>query len=212
LKRLLSYLIPTQGESVEASILPGIEVNINNGKVHIDGKEVNYSFGSLHYVFRKAIRLKSKIISQAKNALILGFGAGSIAKILWNEKNYPIKITGVDFEPMMFALAKKHAGIRDFEQLQLVEADASHYMSNCNETFDVIFIDLFVEDQIPEFCITEHFLKQIKTCLSDKGIVIWNTLTKHPVAEQVQSIAIDAGFISIKIAQVTKDNSVLNLL
>lgn len=198
-----------QGDRVEASNLPGIEININNGKVHIDGKGVNYSFGSLHHVFRKAIRAKSKAISEAKNTLILGFGAGSIAKILWNEKNYPVEITGVDFEPVMFELAEKHAGIRDFEQLNLVESDAQAFMAQCTDSFDVIFIDLFVEHKIPEFCLTNEFIAAIHKSLSSKGMVIWNTLMENDVDQQIKSLARSIGFNSIESKQVTKDNLVL---
>ena len=208
MKKLLSFILPTKAELVTAKKLPGIEVNINNGKVHIDGKNVNYSFGSLHHVFRKAIRFKSKEISKAKTALILGFGAGSIAKILWNEKNFPIQITGVDFEPLMYELAEKYSGIKDFEKLTLIEADAHVFVKECKEQFDVIFIDLFVEDQVPDFCMTLEFMKCIKRLINKDGLVIWDTLVANKLEEQMHLKAKEVGFDVVDSKQVTKDNLV----
>jgi len=205
-KKPLSDPLPSSPNSLLMGVLPVIEVNINNGKVHIDGKNVNYSFGSLHHVFRKAIRYKSKRMADAKNTLILGFGAGSIAKILWDEKAYSTQITGVDFEPMMFELAEQHAGIRDFENLDLIVTDAEKYMKECKDGFDVVFIDLFIEDQIPSFCLTSDFILQVKHCLTPRGLVVWNTLASTEIAKQIQAIAHELSFNTIESQQVTKEN------
>lgn len=211
MKKLFSYLIPTRAETPSATMLPGIEVNFNNGKVHIDGKNVNYSFGSLHQVFRKAIKLKKKEISEANSTLILGFGAGSIAKILWNEKDYKTAITGVDFESIMFDLARKYGEISHFELLNLKVINAKDYIKNCQDHYDVIFIDLFIESEIPAFCLSEKFLSNIKKCLSENGLVVWNTLITNQVTERIAELASASKFSNNETQTVSKDNVVVFL-
>lgn len=209
MKRLLSYLLPTSGEQVKPSILPGIEVNINNGKVHIDGQYVNYSFGSLHHVFRKAIRYKSEAISQANNALILGFGAGSIAKILWNEKGYKTQITGVDYEPLMFELAEKYGNIKQFNQIQCIQSDAAAYLQACKDQFDVVFVDLFVEREVPSSCLNAKFMNHLKACLNQNGLIVWNNLIDNDLKDHITSLANKSELHTTEAKQITRDNLVL---
>lgn len=169
---------------------------------------MNYSFGSLHYVFRKAIGHRKRTISQAKSILILGFGAGSIAKILRNELCLNCEITGVDFEPKMLDIAKKHSGIRDFDTLKLYASDASAFLEQHTFTYDLIFIDLFIEDQMPTFCLEYEFLAQISNALSPNGTVIWNSLNANIMPdEKLHKI-----FTKIEILQVSKDNKIYFLM
>ncbi len=181
MKKIWSYLFPVQLESFKSKHLPSIELNMHNGNLHIDGEHVNYSFGSLHLVFRKAIKDQVVSIKKAKTVLILGFGAGSIAKILNNEYQLNLAITGVEFEPAMLEVAEKYGNINRFEQLNLVCQDAADFMAQNKALYDVIFIDLFIENKIPAFCFEHAFQQQLNKSLNSNGIIIWNTLLKNDV-------------------------------
>jgi hypothetical protein len=80
-----SFLSPVKVEERKGAVAPRLEVYLSNGKYVLDSARVNYSFGGLHAVFRKAFSRfnirKRDIIS----ALILGFGTGSVATILCDE-------------------------------------------------------------------------------------------------------------------------------
>jgi spermidine synthase len=39
----------------------------------------------------------------------------------------------------------------------------------------MIGIDIFIELDVPEFCLSENFLHQCTQCLTENGIVIMNT-------------------------------------
>src|SRR6218665_1023439 len=107
-KRLLSYIYPVTIEKKQGEYLPTIEINLRNGTFLVDGDKVNYSFGSLHHLFRKAFadfKLEDQTIEKV---LILGFGAGSIANILHKELQINCSITGVEIDSVMLDLADKY--------------------------------------------------------------------------------------------------------
>ena len=62
-----------------------LEIVVNHGKVMLDTRWVKYSFRKLHEVMKKLIqRLHSKIYSFDK-VLILGYGGGSVAQIIYEQ-------------------------------------------------------------------------------------------------------------------------------
>lgn len=189
--------------------LPKIEINRNNGKVHIDGANVNYSFGSLHYVFKRIIRLYKNQITKSKEILILGFGAGSIAKILINDHQYSGKIIGVEAEPKMFDLAKEYAGINTWEDIEYEVELAENYLQKSSKQFACIFIDLFVEDEIPKPCLSHEFICNLEHHLKDDGIILWNCLT-HAMDKLVLAKTLnDSGYFHINEVEITKENVLL---
>ena len=176
-KKILSFFWGQTYKNPKTSVLPCIEINLHNGKIHIDGANVNYSFGSLHHVFRKAIKQEIKTLRTAQSILILGFGAGSIAKIIRNEyKLKNIHLVGIEFEPEMIKLAKAQAESEDVETIEIHICDAQTFMQSNKKQFDAILIDLFVEKDIPSFCFEQPFISQVEGALTHKALLIWNTL------------------------------------
>jgi cyclopropane fatty-acyl-phospholipid synthase-like methyltransferase len=101
-----------------------------------------------------------------KNAKILelGCGAGFLLKYLKTEGF--TDFVGVDVSGEQIAIAKR-------EELPAIEADASNFLTNHPNTFDVViaidFIEHFTKDEI--FSI----IGKIKSSLSSNGLVIFQT-------------------------------------
>lgn len=209
LKKILSFIIPSSEGKFKGKFLPQIEVNINNGKVHIDGSDVNYSFGSLHYVFRKAIKKFKKKILFSPEVLVLGFGAGSIAQILLKELNYSGHIIGVDAEPMMFQLAKKYGGIDSWSQINIVIDKAENYIFNNEKRHECILIDVFIEDRIPEALLTSSFVDQLKCRVQKLNIVLWNCLQKTEDYSTLSDLLRNHEHLEFQELKVSKNNVVM---
>ena len=86
-KKIISYVYPIVFEHEKGEIVPCVEVRANMGKLTLDGNHVNYSFGSLYTVFDKTFEYFNLREKKINSALILGFGAGSVAKILSDKYN-----------------------------------------------------------------------------------------------------------------------------
>ena len=56
IKRLLSYLIPIKVFETPSDISSNLEITWNNGKLVLDSKNTNYSYGSLEKVLRKGMQ------------------------------------------------------------------------------------------------------------------------------------------------------------
>ena len=74
-----SFLSPVKVEERKGAVTPRLEIYLSNGKYTLDSARVNYSFGGLHAVFRKAFSRFNICERDISNALILGFGTGSVA-------------------------------------------------------------------------------------------------------------------------------------
>ncbi len=134
--------------------------------------------GSLIYdIWKKTFKKVQgkKIVMQS--ALILGFGGGTLVKVIhkfWHEA----VITGIDIDPLMVEMGKKHLGLKD-DEAEIVIADASTF---CNEaikrglTYDLICIDTYNGDIFPPQFEEIEFLEMIKNLLTADGIAVFNRL------------------------------------
>ncbi len=77
--RLLSYIFPIT-KKIESEYNGTLEITWHNGKKHLNTKNANYSYGSLQKILK--IGLQKIDLTNCKNILILGLGAGSVIETL----------------------------------------------------------------------------------------------------------------------------------
>ena len=58
----------------------------------------------------------------------------------------------------------------------MVQADAWSYVVQSGMMYDMICIDIFVDDKIPEVFLTTEFLEATKDLLQPSGLLIYNHL------------------------------------
>jgi len=153
-----------------------LEVIRQDDKLVLNAPHANYSFGSLHEVFRNAFQQIHPDLQKINNALILGFGAGSVARILQKENRYACQITGVEVDATVIALAKKYFRLNQIKNLDLHIADAADFISVDKNRYDLIVIDLFFDHRTPEKFLTTGFLKSLQEHLLPQGIILFNYL------------------------------------
>lgn len=179
--KYLSSFFPTERVQTPYNYL---EVNKLNGNWVLDSKHVNYSFGALHTVFRDALQLFVRDVSSLHEVLILGFGAGSVARILRQERSYKGNITGVEIDPKVIELGKKYFQLDNINNLTLHITDASRFINENKKKFDLIAVDLFTDNIIPEQFESENFLTQVKNSLEPGGILLYNRMNYHPMERE----------------------------
>jgi len=160
-----------------------------NYSIKIDGDEIYQAVGNgedsrFNYKTKEAVHWYNleiiKNINALKNkpnkkVLILGVAIGSIIIHLLN-KDPNMHITGVDISDDNFDLVRKYS---DQSRLTLIKDDANKYIYNTNEMYDVIVCDIFIIDQVPDFVLTEKFMKQINKLLLPRGKFILNSLYRN---------------------------------
>ena len=171
---LTSFLFAHNIEERKSEVSGKVEVVYSKGKYVLDSVHANYSFGGLHAVFQKAFcqfKIKDRKIN---NALILGFGSGSIASILQHEYQKDVEIAGVEKDKEVLELAKKYFSLDKYRNLTLHCEDAFDFVLSCRDQFDLIVMDVFIDLDVPEKFSEEKFISLLENLLSGEGILFYN--------------------------------------
>ena len=111
-----------------------------------------------------------------RNALLIGLGAGSLAKFIY--RNLPdCRITVVEINPQVDYIARQYFKLPDDPQrLNVVIEDGADYMLRGNSRFDVILLDGFDADARSGALDTLPFYQACRARLSDDGLLAVNLL------------------------------------
>jgi spermidine synthase len=177
----LSYLFPIKLQNVSSQLSGPIDLRMVRGRVEVNTKNANYSFGNLHHIFQDICKKYEKEIASASNILILGFGAGSIYQILRTNHNYKGAITGVEVDTVMIQLFHSLFPYND-QKLRLFQKDALQFIkhSHPEPPYDLIFIDLFVDTKHCDLLLDNSFIRSLKVHLSNNGLILMNTMFPTP--------------------------------
>ncbi|WP_271764656.1 fused MFS/spermidine synthase [Aquimarina algiphila] len=171
MKKLLSYLLPFTKE-IPSKINGTLEITLMNGKKVLDSQNANYSYGTLQKLLTYGL---SQIdIPEDSQILLLGLGGGSIIHPLQEKFNHKGKITAVEIDEVIIKIAKNEFDITGSSTLEIICDDALHYVNQCTKQFEIIIIDIFIDNQVPEPFYEEEFWKKTIDLIPPKGKVVFN--------------------------------------
>ena len=160
------------------------EVNFENGVKVLNSQNANYSFGSLHQIMLKGIFEVLKKISP-KNVLMLGLGAGSALSILANKCSQPYKVTVVEIDQDLIDIAGQHFGLHQYQNIQIIQGDVVEKIKELPaQAFDFIIDDIFWDNQMPAFCLSQDYLQDACGLLTEGGVYMRNTMNLQPEEEE----------------------------
>jgi spermidine synthase len=177
LKKLFSYFIPIKIFKVNSSLSKSIEVTWANGELVLDSENTNYSYGSLQRILRKGLKhIGFEKITTMDHVLVLGVAGGSVVKTLVDEINFKGKITGVEIDPGIIAIANEYFKLNEIQNLEIIIDDAFEFVLKTKDRYDLIIIDVFQDTTMPNFLFEQFFVNRICFLLKSKGIVLFNTM------------------------------------
>ena len=106
-----------------------------------------------------------------KTALVLGNGAGMVPMRL---AGLGVAVTAVDIDPAALSAARDLFGF-DPAKVKTVQADARTFLRGCDGGYDVVVVDLFHGDGVPDYLITRDIFRDLKRCLAAGGVAVFNT-------------------------------------
>jgi len=119
------------------------------------------SGGVIEDVWRPLLK---KIGQKNKTWLILGLGAGTVAHMI-SKKYSPKAIVGVEIDPIMLDLGRRHFDLNAIPNLDIIQGDASqpsNWKTVQLRNFDYILVDLYLGDQLPKFVYARPFLRRLR--------------------------------------------------
>lgn len=178
-KRLLSHLFEIHIESTSSDFNPHLYVSLYKGRYQLSTANAIYSFEDLYKNFSAAFQEIDLNRLAIQHVLILGFGLGSIPIILEQQFDKKYHYTGIEIDEEVLYLANKYALPGIASGIELVCADATHFVKQSTIKYDMITVDLFQDDIIPEQFEQLDFLKNIKSLLAPDGILLYNRLAHN---------------------------------
>ena len=177
LAKFLSYFLPITIYKKNSSVSKTIEVSWNNGQLVLDSMNTNYSYGSLQRILRKGLKyIGFERIRNFNNVLVLGVAGGSVIKTLVDEVKFTGKITGVEIDESIVAIANDYFKLNKIKNFEIVIDDAFEFVLKTKEKYDLIIIDIFQDTIMPNFLFEDFFINRINFLLNSEGFILFNTM------------------------------------
>lgn len=185
-KKLFSYIIPLNIFKQKSTISQTLEVTWTDGELVLDSKNTNYSYGSLQRILRKGLKFIGfeRILTMDK-ILVLGVAGGSVIKTLVDEIHFEGKITGVEIDKYVIAIANEYFHLDQIQNLEIVIDDAFEFVLKTKEKYDLIIIDVFQDTNMPNFLFEKFFIDRICYLLNSKGFILFNTMVLNDKQKQL---------------------------
>ncbi len=159
---LKAYFNPQVVETFKSKYNTKIQVVNFSGQLRLDMGNLTQSGQVIENIWSKAFKKLLFSAFKPEKVLILGFGAGSGAKVI--AKKWPqAKITGVEIDPMVLKIAKEYFNIDKISNLKIINQEAEAFINKTKTKFDLILVDCYQGYKIPPIFEDTKFLKLLKT-------------------------------------------------
>lgn len=116
---------------------------------------------------------------EPNNILIIGLGGGTMSNTL--HELYPnANITNVEIDPAVINVARKYFDFIENDKVKTTAKDGRIFIKRAKlkqQQFDMVILDAFNGEYIPEHLMTKEFLNEIKSILTTNGMVAANTFS-----------------------------------
>jgi|TARA_B100001971_G_C18254114_1_gene580589 spermidine synthase len=148
-------------------------------------------------VFPYARMTFSGLLLQPKpdSILVIGLGGGTMPTVL--SRLYPkATIHVAEIDEAVVRVATKYFNFSESENVRVFVQDARVYIKRAGLkkiTYDLIILDAFTGDYIPEHLMTVEFLQETKAIMSDQGVLVANTFSTSRLYDH-ESVTYESAF------------------
>ena len=186
MKKILSYIWPVTAKTIDSDTNGKLEITYYNGKKMLNTKDANYSYGSLQKILEYAL---SKIeFDNVRHVLILGLGGGSVISSLRKKFDFNGGIQAVDIDEKIIAIAKNDFDICTSHNLMISKYDAYKFVKKNDKKHDLIIIDLFINNEVPDQFYSVIFCENISKLVNENGYFIFNLGLKGKMTEKTEQV------------------------
>ncbi len=176
ISKFISNFVELPVETKGSDINPLLKIVLRKGRYQLCTENAIYSYADLYDNFYKAFDLIQLHTHKIEEVLILGFGLGSIPYMLEKNFNKKYYYTGVEIDPEVLLLANKYVVKELKSGIDFICNNAYDFAFYCEQEFDMICMDVFLDDKTPDDFQTTEYLEELKRLLSPEGILLYNTL------------------------------------
>jgi spermidine synthase len=193
----------TQGFVMTSGVRPALGdfvqlLHEDHGKprVHEDGelRSLRFSSGAVHSSMRLSAPFELDlgytrtmmgfllVNAEPRHILMVGLGGGSLAKYCYRQ--FPqARITTLEISPDVIALRDQFLIPPDDERFRVVQADGCEYLARSDIQADVILLDGYDAEGLPDRLCSEAFYANCWQALSAPGVLVANLWRDGPNRE-----------------------------
>ena len=143
-----------------------------------------------------------------QSVLIVGLGGGTLPRAL-RQVLPTVRIDVVEIDPAVVRVANRYFDFKPSDLTRVIESDGRVYVKRAQRTgqrYDLIMLDAFDHEYIPEHLLTREFLQEVKSLLTPQGVLAANTFSSSRLYEH-ESATYEAVFG--KFFNLKRDNRVI---
>lgn len=186
-KKALSYLTEIRLEETSSEYHSILAVNLVKGRHQLCCENAIYSYDDKYDNFRLAFKALQFDKSKWESVLVLGLGLASIPYLLEITMEKALSFTAIEIDDVVASLAQKYTMHRLSSPIDVVIADAYHYLAVDEKKFDIITMDIFADDVIPIKFQTIEYLETLKSKLNPGGVLLYNRLAMTDFDKEASS-------------------------
>lgn len=128
------------------------------------------------------------------SVLLIGGGCYTLPTVLLRE-NPDLLLHIVEPDAQMEAIAKRYFGYQPGTRTQSFVMGGADYLASCNQRYDMIFIDAFLDDKVPAELQTTTVAADLRQALKPKGLLAMNIIASArgrramPLFRQIETLA-----------------------
>lgn len=124
-----------------------------------------------------------------KSILIIGLGGGTLPRAL-RQVLPQARIDVVEIDPAVVQVARRYFDFRDGGMVQVAEVDGRVFVRRARREgrhYDLIMLDAFDHEYIPEHLLTREFLTEVRDLLAPGGVLAANTFSSSRLYDHESS-------------------------
>jgi spermidine synthase len=120
-----------------------------------------------------------------RSVLIVGLGGGTLPRTL-RQLLPETRIDVVEIDPAVVRVASRYFGFTTSDKTHVIESDGRVFVKRAlrgTQRYDLIMLDAFDHEYIPEHLLTQEFLQEVKSLLAPGGVLAANTFSSSGLYE-----------------------------
>jgi len=131
------------------------------------------------FVYARMVMTSLLLNPDPERILILGLGGGTLP-LAFNELLPQAEIDVVEIDPAVVRVAREFFGFAPTEKVDVFAQDGRVFVKRAahrDENYDLVILDAFNGEYIPEHLMTREFLQEVKSLLGHEAVLVANTFS-----------------------------------
>jgi len=183
LRRWLSYVWDQKIQTTSSTFNPYLEVTLSRGRFQLNTEHATYSFEDLYDNYFSTFKKYNLQNRQLQKVLVLGLGLASVPSMLQSHFNQSrAHFFGIEIDEVVIELCRQYIRPDLSKRLTAFCEDAYDFVEQDDMQYDLIAVDIFLDDLTPMKFRSITFLQNLKRLLAPNAFLFYNTMTVSSAA------------------------------